>query len=410
MSNTKTKLKGNLKQYTMLIALVFIIIMFQILTGGKLLKPMNVSNIVFQNAYVVILAVGMLLCIVTGGNIDLAVGSVITLVGACAGTFIISWGWNTYLSIAICLLLGIFLGIWQGFWIAYVRIPAFIVTLSGMLVFRGLGLLVLNGMTIAPFPADYMSLSTGFITDFIGTIEFAGKKLNLTCMLVGILLCMAVCIMQVTGNQKRKSKGYASEKGSMLAIKLVVICAAMMGFFTLLAQYRGIPTVLIILGILLLVYSFITTKTVMGRHMYACGGNEKAARLSGVKTQRLLFLSYVNMSFLAAVAGLVFAARLNSASPQAGQGFELDAIGACYIGGASAYGGVGTVSGTLIGALIMGVLNNGMSIMGISSNTQQVVKGLVLLGAVAFDILSKQQISLPFMKGSKKIGTESAKA
>ena len=402
MSNLSTKFKGNLKQYTMLIALVVIIVMFQIMTGGKLLKPMNVSNIVFQNAYVVILAVGMLLCILTGGNIDLSVGSVVALVGACAGTFIISWGWNTYLTIGVCLVIGVLIGMWQGFWIAYVRIPAFIVTLSGMLVFRGLALLVLNGLTLAPFPDNYLALSTGFVTDFIGTVEFFGKKINLTCLIAGALVALVFCALQLIGNQNRKRKGYASESGLALTLKLLLISAALIWFFTVLAQYRGIPTVLIILGVLLICYSYFTTKTVMGRHLYALGGNEKAARLSGVKTNRLLFLSYVNMAFLSAVAGLVFAARLNSASPQAGQSFELDAIGACYIGGASAYGGIGTVGGTLIGALIMGVLNNGMSIMGISSNTQLVVKGLVLLGAVAFDILSKQQVALPIFQNRHK--------
>lgn len=402
MSNLKTRFKGNMKQYTMLIALVVIIILFQIMTGGKLLKPMNVSNIVFQNAYVVILAVGMLLCILTGGNIDLAVGSVVALVGACAGTFIISWGWNTYLAIAACLVIGILIGMWQGFWIAYVRIPAFIVTLSGMLVFRGLALLVLNGLTLAPFPDNYLALSTGFVGDIVGTVELFGKKINMTCLLVGVAVAIVFCVAQALNNRNRKRKGYASDGAAALALKLVVISAALIWFFAILAQYRGIPTVLIILGILLICYTYFTTKTVMGRHLYALGGNEKAARLSGVKTNRLLFLSYVNMAFLAAVAGLVFAARLNSASPQAGQSFELDAIGACYIGGASAYGGIGTVGGTLIGALIMGVLNNGMSIMGISSNTQQVVKGLVLLGAVAFDILSKQQVALPIFQNRRR--------
>ncbi len=402
MSNLKTRFKGNMKQYTMLMALVVIIILFQIMTGGKLLKPMNVSNIVFQNAYVVILAVGMLLCILTGGNIDLAVGSVVALVGACAGTFIISWGWNTYLAIAACLVIGILIGMWQGFWIAYVRIPAFIVTLSGMLVFRGLALLVLNGLTLAPFPDNYLALSTGFVGDIVGTVELFGKKINMTCLLVGVAVAAVFCVAQALNNRNRKRKGYASDGAAALALKLVVISAALIWFFTILAQYRGIPTVLIILGILLICYTYFTTKTVMGRHLYALGGNEKAARLSGVKTNRLLFLSYVNMAFLAAVAGLVFAARLNSASPQAGQSFELDAIGACYIGGASAYGGIGTVGGTLIGALIMGVLNNGMSIMGISSNTQQVVKGLVLLGAVAFDILSKQQVALPIFQNRRR--------
>lgn len=393
MNTVKNKFKGNLKQYSMLIALVVIIVFFNILTQGRLLKPMNVSNIVFQNAYVVILAVGMLLCILTGGNIDLAVGSVVALVSAFAGQFIIVWHWNVYLSVVLCLLIGVLVGAWQGFWIAYVRIPAFIVTLSGMLVFRGFTLLVLNGMTLAPFPDTYLQFSTGFIAKE-AKMMFLGMNLNIVCLITGIVVALIFCVIQILNTRSRKRKGYETDSALTLAIKLVVISAALIWFFALLAQYQGIPSVLVILGILLIVYTFFTTKTVAGRHIYAIGGNEKAARLSGVKTNRLLFFAYVNMGFLAAVGGLVFAARLNSASPVTGSGFELDAIGACYIGGASAYGGIGTVGGTLIGALIMGVLNNGMSIMGISSNTQQVVKGLVLLGAVAFDVISKMNLSI----------------
>lgn len=407
MSNVKSKFKGSLKQYSMLIALVVIIIFFHILTGGRLLKPMNVSNIVFQNAYVVILAVGMLLCILTGGNIDLSVGSVVALIGACAGQMILVWHWDVYLSIALCLIIGMLVGAWQGFWIAYVRIPAFIVTLSGQLVFRGLTLLILNGMTLAPFPENYLMFSTGFIAKG-ARIDVLGASINIVCLITGVVVALIFCIAQIVNNRSRKRKGYETDTTLALGIKLFVISAALIWFFTLLAQYQGIPSVLIILGILLVVYTFFTTKTVIGRHIYALGGNEKAARLSGVKTNHLMFFAYVNMSFLAAVAGLVFAARLNSASPVTGTGFELDAIGACFIGGASAYGGIGTVGGTLIGALIMGMLNNGMSIMGINSNLQQVVKGLVLLGAVAFDVIGKMNLNL--LPKRKKIVVTTEKA
>ncbi|HHT91675.1 MAG: sugar ABC transporter permease [Bacillota bacterium] len=393
MTSLRTTFRNNLKQYMMLIALIALVFAFQFLTKGVLLKPMNVSNLIFQNAYVVILAVGMLLCILTGGNIDLSVGSVVALVGACAGTFIITWGWNPHLSILLCLAIGILIGAWQGFWIAYMRIPAFIVSLSGMLVFRGLTLIVLNGLTLAPFPPAYLGYSTGFVADLFPELGLFGVR-NTTSLLVGILIAVIFCITQVTGYLGRKNKGYTLEKVWTLVLKMALISPAVIWLFYILASYRGIPMVLIIVGIVLLVYSYLTSHTVMGRHLYALGGNEKAARLSGVKTKRLLFLAYVNMAFLAAVAGIVFAARLNSASPQAGQNFELDAIGSCFLGGASAYGGVGTVGGTLIGALFMGVLNNGMSIMGISSNVQQVVKGLVLLAAVAFDAVSKNK--LPF--------------
>ena len=397
MNNVKSKLKGNLKQYSMLIALLVIIVFFNIVTAGRLLRPANVSNIVFQNAYVVILAIGMLLCILTGGNIDLAAGSVVAFISACAGQMIIVWHWNVYLSIILCLLMGILVGAWQGFWIAYVRIPAFIVTLAGQLVFRGLTLLMLNGLTLAPFPPNYLMFSTGFIAKD-AKIELWGMNINIVCLITGVAVALIFCVAQIINYRARKRKGYETDKPLLLAIKMLIISAALIFFFTLLAQHQGIPSVLIILGLLLIVYSFFTTKTVVGRHLYALGGNEKAARLSGVKTNRLMFLAYVNMSFLAAVGGLVFAARLNSASPVTGTGFELDAIASCFIGGASAYGGIGTVGGTLIGALIMGMLNNGMSIMGISSNLQQVVKGLVLLGAVAFDVVSKMNLNWPTLR------------
>ena len=394
--NKKLSVTQLLKQYMMLIVLVAIIVLGTILTGGILIKPMNVSNLINQNAYIVILAVGMLLCILTGGNIDLAVGSTVALIGACAGTFIITWGWNTYLSVILCLLIGILIGFWQGFWIAYVRIPAFIVTLSGQLVFRGLTLMILKGLTISPFPDSYMLLTTGFI----GTAD----SRKIICLVVGILMAVVYVALQFYNRINRKRKGYELESIVSTVLRSVVIAAAVLWLFYTLSRYRGIPTVFITLAIVLLVYSFITSKTVMGRHLYAIGGNEKAAQLSGVNTNRMLFLAYVNMSFLAAVAGITFSARLNGASPQAGQSFELDAIGSCYIGGASAYGGVGTVGGALIGALIMGVLNNAMSILGISQDAQQVVKGLVLLAAVAFDVISKQKVQIPFLSriGHKK--------
>lgn len=377
-----------LKQYMMLLVLVVIVLLGYLLTNGVLLKPMNVSNLINQNAYIVILAVGMLICILTGGNIDLAVGSVVALIGACAGTFIITWGWNTYLSVLLCLVIGIGIGIWQGFWIAYVRIPAFIVTLSGQLVFRGLTLMILKGLTISPFPSDYMGLTTGFIGS-----EASRETI---CLVMGFVLAAAYIILQVRNRIVRKRKGYDLESIVMMLVRCVVIAAALIWLFWILSNYRGIPTVFVTLAIVLLVYSFITSKTVMGRHIYAIGGNEKAARLSGVNTNKMLFLAYVNMSLLAAVAGIAFSARLNGASPQAGQSFELDAIGSCYIGGASAYGGIGTVGGALIGALIMGILNNAMSILGVSQDAQQVVKGLVLLAAVAFDVISKQKVQVPF--------------
>ncbi|MDD2428972.1 MAG: sugar ABC transporter permease [Eubacteriales bacterium] len=396
MNKVLAAFKANLKQYSMMLALVVIGLIFQVLTGGKLLLPMNVFNIINQNAYIVILAIGMLLCIVGSGSIDLSVGSVVGLVGACAGTFIMKWKWDPYLSIVLCMLVGVLVGAWQGFWIAYVKIPAFIVTLSGMLVFRGATLIILQGGRAIPvFPDAYKQFFVGTMPEFIGVWEVAGMKIYLTCLLLGILIAAVYCITQVLSNQSKKRKGYEYATPGALITRMVIISAIVIWFFTLLARYRGIPSVLIVMGVIAAIYTFITNKTVIGRHIYAMGGNAKAARLSGVKTERLMFLSYINMGLLAGIAGMVFAARLDSATPMAGDGFELDAIGACYIGGASAYGGVGTVSGTVIGALIMGILNNGMNIIGMDSNVQKLVKGLVLLAAVAFDVLSQGHVALP---------------
>jgi putative multiple sugar transport system permease protein len=380
-----------IKKYTMLIALVVIVIFFQIMTKGVLLVPQNVSNLIFQNAYVVILAVGMLMCILTGGNIDLSVGAVVALIGAIAGTLIIQFNMNIYLSVAICIFVGVLIGAWQGFWIAYVRIPSFIVTLAGMLVFRGLTLIVLGGMTLSPYPKTFLMYSTGFIPDFLNIPTF---RLNVTTLIFGILISGGYIISRLISRKQKQKNGYEVRSLVSFVIDLTLISIGVMAFSYTLSRYNGTPTVLVIIGLILLIYSFITNSTIIGRHIYAMGGNEKAAKLSGVKTNRMLFLAYVNMAVLATIAGLVFSARLNSASPQAGLNFELDAIAACFIGGASAYGGTGTIGGALIGALVMGVLNNGMSIMGVGSDSQMLVKGLVLLAAVAFDVYSKNKSRL----------------
>jgi len=389
---------GSLKQYTMLIALVVVVIFFQFIepqSRGKLLTPLNVSNLIFQYAYVIILAIGMLICILTGGNIDLSVGSVVAVISALAGHFMKEQKMDVYLTMAICLGAGLAVGLWQGFWIAYVRIPAFIVTLSSMLVFRGLTGIIVRGQTISGLPQEFLSIFNSFLPDWIGPLHLFGLTLNGFAVFVGVLVAILFTLIQLIGYFGRRRKGYAVGSLVTLVIKISVISAFIIALFSVLAQYKGIPAVLLTLGFLLLVYTFFTTNTVMGRHIYALGGNEKAARLSGVKTNELLFFAYVNMAFLAAVAGLVTTVRHASANPTAGTGYELDAIAACYIGGASAYGGIGTVGGTLIGALLMGVLNNGMSLANIGQFVQQVVKGLVLLAAVAFDVISKKQTALP---------------
>jgi len=383
--NSMDKLKVFMKKNTMLIALVIVTLFFQVKTGGTLLAPRNVTNLISQNGYVVILAVGMLMCILTGGNIDLSVGSIVALVGALAGTLIVTKGMNVYLAIAICLAVGILIGIWQGFWIAYVRIPAFIVTLSGMLLWRGVALMILGGLTISPFPENYLNLFNSYIPD-----PFSGQ-INIMCMIVAIVVCVILVCTELVSRKNRTKKGYNTGSMAQLLTKLVVICALIVFAGYKLANHKGVPTILVLLAAVVLIYSYYTSRTVNGRYLYAVGGNEKAAKLSGIDTNKVLFKSYVNMAFLSAVAALMCVARFNSSAPTAGMNYELDAIGACFIGGASAYGGTGTVGGAVIGAIFMGVLNNGMSIMGIDANMQKAVKGLVLLAAVAFDVISKKR-------------------
>lgn len=385
-----TKTKEILKKNTMLIALIVVMLLFQtlILSAGKgsLFAPSNITNLILQNSYVVILAVGMLLCILTGGNIDLSVGSIVALVGAMAGTFIVNLKMNVFVSILLCLLIGIIIGAWQGFWIAYIRIPAFIVTLAGMMLWRGVALIVLNGLTISPFPDNYLKYFSSFVP---GTSD-KGTILTVT-LIVGAVICAIYVAVQLTGRIKKTRKNYEVESNTMLTGRLVLICAVTMGMSYLLGANKGIPVVLILLAVIVLVYGYYTQNTVPGRYLYAMGGNEKAAKLSGINTNKTLFFAYTNMGFLSAVAALVCVARFNSAAPSAGTSYEMDAIGACYIGGASAYGGTGTVGGAVIGAIFMGVLNNGMSILGIDANWQKVVKGVVLLAAVVFDVLSKKR-------------------
>ncbi|WP_434797338.1 multiple monosaccharide ABC transporter permease [Terrisporobacter vanillatitrophus] len=383
--NSMDKMKVFIKKNTMLIALVIVALFFQVKTGGTLLAPRNITNLISQNGYVVILAVGMLMCILTGGNIDLSVGSIVALVGALAGTLIVTKGMNVYLAIAICLAVGILIGIWQGFWIAYVRIPAFIVTLSGMLLWRGVALMILGGLTISPFPENYLNLFNSYIPD-----PFGGE-INIMCMIVAIVVCTILVFTELVSRKNRTRKGYSTGSMAQLLTKLVVICALILFAGYKLANHKGIPTILVLLAAVVLIYSYYTSRTVNGRYLYAVGGNEKAAKLSGIDTNKVLFKSYVNMAFLSAVAALMCVARFNSSAPTAGMNYELDAIGACFIGGASAYGGTGTVGGAVIGAIFMGVLNNGMSIMGIDANMQKAVKGLVLLAAVAFDVISKKR-------------------
>lgn len=369
----------------MIIALVGIMILFEILTSGILLTPLNITNIIMQNSYVIVLAIGMMLVIITG-EIDLSVGSVAAFIGAIAGVLLVTHDLPVYVAILLCLLIGAGIGAWQGLWIAYFNIPSFIVTLAGMLIFRGLTLVVLNGRTLAPFPDSFRSLSSSFLPDW-----FNGSNLNIIAIVLGIVFTIAFIFVEINNRRTDLKYGYTTSSFPAFIAKLVVLSIVINIFTYTLSKYAGIPYVLIILLILVLGYSFVMNRMVVGRRIYAVGGNESAAQLSGIKTKKVKFWTFVNMGVLAALAGLIFAGRLNAATPQAGNLFELDAIAAAVIGGASFTGGVGTIFGAVIGALVMGVLNNGMSLMGIGIDWQQAIKGLVLLGAVAFDVMNKNK-------------------
>lgn len=388
---------SHLHEYGLLIALIVIMTFFQILTGGTLLKPVNITNLFLQNSYIIIMALGMLIVIVAG-HIDLSVGSVMGFIGALAAVMVVTWGMPIFITLPVCLVVGAVIGAMQGYWISYWKIPSFIVTLAGMLIFRGLSLWLLEGQSVGPFPSTFQKLSTGFISDLFPTNWGATlapilgvKAVNIFALLVGLLMCIAILYTENKQRIRFQNFGMQVEPKSFYIGRLVIILGAILFVLFKLATFRGIPNVLVSMVILTLIYVFITERTVFGRRIYAIGGNEKAAKLSGVNTEKLVFISYINMGVLAALAGLIFAARLNSATPKAGFGVELDVIAAAFIGGASMSGGVGKVTGAVIGAFIMGVMNNGMSIMGIGIDYQQVIKGLVLLAAVIFDVVNKQK-------------------
>jgi putative multiple sugar transport system permease protein len=383
----KAMIRNNMRQYSMIIALIFIMVLFQILTNGLLLKPLNITNLILQNSYILVLAIGMVLVIITG-HIDLSVGSIAAFVGAISGILMVNYDVPMFLAVIISLLVGAIIGAWQGFWIAYIKIPAFIVTLAGMLLFRGLTMIVLEGKSIAPFPESFQKMSAGFIPDIT-----SGGSLHVLTIIIGIVLSAVIVFIQVKNRRTQLKYNFDVQSQGLFILKLAGMIALLNVFTYVLAAYEGIPNILIILAVLIVVYTFITNKTKAGRHVYAIGGNEKAAQLSGIKTKRMTFWVFVNMGVLSALSGLLFAARLNAATPKAGNLFELDAIAACFIGGASAYGGIGTVPGAIIGGLVMGIMNNGMSLLGLGIDWQQGIKGLVLLAAVAFDIYNKNKAS-----------------
>lgn len=384
MDQIRRFVKQNLKQNAMYVALIIIIVFFQINTKGVLLQPQNVNNLILQNSYVLVLAMGMMFVIISG-YVDLSVGSIVAIIGAIGGWLMVTMKMPTVPAILILLVLGIAIGAFHGVFIAYMRIPPFIVTLAGMLLFRGLTMVILGGRTLTPYPKLYEGISNGFVGDFLKIEGINGTAIIFTALLI---IGAAFRVFQRRIQQKK----YELEPPRLIwDILKILLSALFIGFIGYsLAKYKGIPVVLVLIGVLFAVYNFIAAKTVLGRRVYAMGGNEKAARLSGINTKRMMFTVYTNMGFMAAIAGIVFSARLNAATPKAGNGFELDAIAACFIGGASASGGIGTVMGAIIGALVMGVINNGMSIMGIGIDWQQAIKGLVLLAAVAFDVLTKE--------------------
>ncbi len=377
--------RSNVRQYGMLIALIAIMAFFQYTTEGILMKPINITNLVLQNSYIIAMSLGMLLIIVSGA-IDLSVGSIAAFIGAIAAVLMVKLHVHWGITMVISLVIGALAGIFQGYWIAYLKIPSFIVTLAGMLIFRGLTLLILQGEAVGPFPVEFQRLSTGFIPDF-----FHYEGLHLTTILLGALLSLIVIVIDIRSRKNQQKYNFEVPPFYFFIAKNVFVTGAIMWLSYLLASYKGFPNVLVVLFFLVAGYAFVASQTVVGRRIYAMGGNEKAARLSGVNTPRMLFGTFVNMGVLAALAGMIITARLNTATPKAGEGFELDVIAAVFIGGASATGGIGTIIGAVVGAFLIGVMNNGMSIMGIGIDWQQAIKGFVLLLAVFFDVYNKNK-------------------
>ena len=388
-----SKLLEGIRKYAMTIVLVLVVIFFTAMSGGKILQASNINNLIAQNAYVFVLATAMLYCILTGGNIDLSTGSIVCFVGAVGATMMVTWGWPVWASMACMILMGILIGVWQGFWIAYMNIPPWITTLAGMLMFRGLGNVVLKGLTISNFPPAFVNLFNGYIPDILGfiNITIGETKLNILCLLVGLIICAIIIMMELRNRANRKKKGYELETITKSIIKTALICAVVLFVMIKLAMYKGIPFILVWIAAIMLVYNFIASKTILGRHFYTVGGNVEAAKMSGVDTRRIFFIAYINMAFLSAVATMITMARLSSATPTAGTNFEMDAISSCFVGGASAYGGSGTIPGMIVGATLIGVINQGMSILGVDTDWQKIVKGMVLLVAVIFEVVNKKQ-------------------
>ncbi len=393
MNENKMSISAFFQKYTMVIALVAVVIFFAIATNGGSLKPGSINNLIAQNGYVFVLAAGMLLCILTGGNIDLSVGSVVCF-AAAVGCVMMANKINMWLAVLAMLAIGLAIGTFQGFWIAKIHVPAFIATLSGMYAFRGFSNVVLQGYRVDITNEQFLFLFGGgrdcYIPDFIRQWMGTEGKPNLTCLVIGIVAVLVYILMTVRKILVQKKLNiHQSILGQ--SITTVLISAVVLFITWQLASLRGFPTVLIWISLVLGIYQYITTKTAIGRHLYAVGGNEKATALSGVKTRNVYWFAYASIGLMAGLAGILTAARAKGIDPTYGEGYEMDAIASCFIGGASAYGGIGKVSGMIIGAVLMGVINQGRNMVGVDSNLQKVVKGLVLLGAVIFDVLSKRQ-------------------
>ena len=380
----KTKALDIFSKYSMVIILIGLLIAFQLMTDGIFWRPLNITNIVLQNSHILVLAAGMLLVVLLG-HVDLSVGSVMAFVGAISGILMVNWNVSPWLAVPICIAIGAIIGAWQGYWVAYFGIPAFIVTLAGLLMFRGLTQVVLGGQSLAPFPEIFQKISTGYLPDL------TDSSIHLLTMILGVLIAAALVFGQWRTREKRKNNLFEVESMNTFMVKAVMIAVVMIGVTYIFASYQGYPVILVILGVIVAAYAFLTNKTVAGRQIYATGGNRKAAELSGIKTKKITFWVFVNMGAMAALAGLILAARLNAATPQAGTSMELDAMAAVYFGGASTSGGIGTIVGTIVGGLVMGVLNNGMSILGVGVDWQQAIKGLILLLAVVLDIYNKKK-------------------
>lgn len=388
VSNTqiiKNFFMANIRQYGMFIALFTIMIIFNILTKGTFISARNLTNLYLQTGYIAVLAVGMVLVIVAG-HIDLSVGSIAALTGAIAAILQVKMGLPTIPTIIITMIVGSLIGMWQGFWIAYRGIPAFIVSLSSMLIFRGAVIKITNGQTIGPFDESFNKISSGYLSDIANI-----PGIHTLSVLIGIMAIIVFLFVQFNNRKTRVEYGFDTLPKFIFLGKLVVVSGMIMMFILSMALYKGIPYTVIIVVSVVGLYSFITKKTPIGRHIYAIGGNLEAARLSGINAKKTSFVVFISMGVLAALSGIIYSARLNSASPSAGNLFELDAIAASFIGGASASGGVGTVVGAIIGALVMASINNGMSLLNMNISYQYIIKGLVLVLAVWFDISTRNR-------------------